>query len=149
MDALVIGPAGGLADAVASVLRRQAGAVLQAIPADASDAARVTWLLDEAGDPGLVVVIDAPPYATAHELLPLTKAEVVLVAEQRTAVARPGAPARRTYTPRSEPGLTVVPLGRAGRRWFHLGGRRKEPLSAVRAASIVIRSCGAAGASCR
>jgi hypothetical protein len=123
--------------------------VLQAIPADVSDAARTRWLLDEAGDPGLVVVIDSPPYATVHGLLPHTDADVVLAAEQRAAVAHPGGVARRSYTPRTEPGLTVVPFGRAGRRWLHLGARRQEPLSAARAASVLLRCGAAAGASSR
>jgi hypothetical protein len=149
MDALVIGSQGGLADAVVRALRHQALGVLQAIPADVADAARTRWLLDEAGNPSLVVVIDTPPYATAHELLAHTTAEIVLVAEQRAAIGHPGGVARRSYTPRDEPGLTVVPFGRAGRRWFHLGARRQEPLTAARAASIVLRSGGAAGVSCR
>ena len=146
MDALVIGPPGGLADAVASALRKQAATVLQAIPADVSDAARTRWLLDEAGDPTLVVVIDSPPYAAVHQLLGQTGAAVVLGAEQRASVAGAAGLVRRSYTPRSEPGLEVVQFGRAGRRWFHLGARRQEPLSAARAASILLRSGGAAGA---
>jgi hypothetical protein len=149
MDALVIGPSCGLADAVARGLRRSGKSVLRAIAADASDRERATWLLDEAGRPPLVILFDEAPYATLHELLPLTRAQVVLVAEQRAAVARPGALPARSLVPRDEPGLTVVPLGRAGRRWFAPGARRNEPMGAERAAALVLRSCAAAAASCR
>ncbi len=149
MDALVIGPTGGLADALARGLRRRGMSVLRAIAADASDRERATWLLDEAGRPPLVMLVDEPPYATVHELLALTHAEVVLVAEQRAAVARPGALPARSLVPRDEPGLTVVRLGRAGRRWFAPGVRRSEPMSAERAAALVLRACAAEAASCR
>jgi hypothetical protein len=148
MDALVIGSSNGLADAVARGLRRRGRSALRAIAADVSDRERASWLLDEAGRPPLVVVFDAAPYPVAHELLGLTSAHVVLVAEQRAAVARPGAPAARSIVPRDEPGLTVVRLGRAGRRWFELAGRH-EPMGAERAAAVVLRACGAATASCR
>jgi hypothetical protein len=149
MDALVIGPPQGLAAALARALRRRGETVLQAIPADAGDGERAGWLLDEAGRPGLAIVVESAPYAVVHELIALTDAEIVLVAEQRAAAARPGAVARRSATPRDEPGLTVVPLGRAGRRWLALGPGRHEPMGAERAAALVLRSCGARAASCR
>jgi len=149
MDALVIGPSNGLADAVVRGLGRRGMSALRAIPADASDDERARWLLDEAGDPPLIVVLDQAPYAIAHRLLALTRARVVLVAEQRAAVARPGALPRRALIPREETGLTVVPLGRAGRRWFPLGPGRHEPMGAERAAALVLRSCGAGAASYR
>jgi hypothetical protein len=88
MDALIIGPASELAGAVAGGLRRQGRSVLQALPADASDGERIEWLLDEAGRPGLVVM-----------------------------------------------------LGRAGRRWFTVGSKRAETMSAQRAAAVVLRAC--------
>jgi hypothetical protein len=118
--------------------------VLQGIDAYVRDAERTGWLLDEAGRPELIVVVDSAPYETVHELLAATDAHVVLVAERRAAVARPGGAARRSYVPRDEAGLTVVPLGRAGRRWFQLGAGRPEPMSAERAAAAVLRACGAA-----
>ena len=149
IDALVIGPPRGLADAVARGLRRQGRAVLQAIPADVSDAERADWLLDEAGRPRQVIVFDDAPFPIVHRLLAVTHAEIVLVAEQRASVARLNGVAGRSYLPREEPGLTVVPLGRAGRRWFQLGAGRPDTLGAERAAAIVLRSCGAAGASFR
>jgi hypothetical protein len=139
MDALVIGPPHGLAGAVARGLRRKGGSVLQAIPADASGHERIGWLLDEAGRPGLIVVFDAAPYATAHELLGHTHADVVLVAEHRAASA---GVAPRSFAPWPiGRGLKVVTLGRAGRRWFTLHPRRTETLSAERAAALVLRAC--------
>ena len=150
MDALVIGPPQhGLADAVARGLRRRGRTVLQAIPTDVADRERATWLLDEAGAPSQVFVVDQAPYATTHRLMGLTDAEIVLVAELRAAVARPGGVAGRSMVPRDEPGLTVVTLGRAGRRWFGHGSGSRETLSAERAAALVLRSCGAATASFR
>ena len=148
MDALIIGPPRGLADAVARALRRRGLSVLRAIAADARDEVRASWLLDEAGRPPLVIVFDEAPYATVHELLRLTQAHVVLVAEQRASAARPGAIAARSLVPREQPGLSVVRLGRAGRRWFELHGRH-EPMGPERAAAVVLRSCGAAAASFR
>lgn len=139
MDALVIGPPRGLAPAVANGLRGQGRAVLQAIPADAIDDERTAWLLDEAGQPGLIVVVDTPPYATSHGLLAHTHADVVVVAEQRAAMA--GAPPRSFAPWPIGRGLKVVGLGRAGRRWFRLGARRAETLSAERAAALVLREC--------
>jgi len=149
MDALVIGEPHGLARAVVRGLRRQGRSVLQAIAADAADRERMTWLLDEAGGPGLIVVFDDAPYPIVHVLVGLTPAEIVLVVEQRAAVARPGGLRARSYTPRDADGLTVVTLGRAGRRWFRPGAGRTETLGAERAAADVLRSCGAAAASCR
>ncbi len=150
MDALIIGPPShGLADAVGRGLRRRGLSALRAIGADVAGRERASWLLDEAGRPPLVVLFDEPPYAVAHELVALTHAQVLLVAEQRAAAARPGALPGRSLVPRDEPGLTVVPLGRAGRRWFAPGARRHEPMGAERAAALVLRSCGAAAASCR
>jgi hypothetical protein len=139
MNALVIGPPNGLAAAVARALRRQGRSVLQAIPADVDGAERVDWLLHEAGHPALVVVFDGPPYAIAHGLLTRTSADVVLVAEQRTAAAGV-APNAATPWPIGR-GLKVVTLGRAGRRWFTLGARRSHSLSAERAAAVVVRAC--------
>jgi hypothetical protein len=150
MDALVIGGASnGLADAVARRLRRRGSTALRAIAADIADAERARWLLDEAGDPPLVVAFDHAPYASVHLLLPLTRAQIVLVAEHRAAIARPGALPARALIPRDEPGLVVVPLGRAGRRWFALGPGRHEPMGAERAAAVVLRACGAGAASYR
>jgi len=149
MDALIIGPSRGLADAVAGGLRRRGMSVLRAVAADVADSERATWLLDEAGRPPLIVVFDQPPYAIAHELVAVTRAHVVLVAEQRAAAARPGALSARSLVPRDEPGLTVVRLGRAGRRWFALGAGRHEPMGQERAAAVVLRACGAAAASFR
>jgi len=148
MDALSIGPSGGLADTVGDALRRRGLSVLRAVAADARDAESAQWLLDEAGWPPLIVVVESAPFAVAHELLALTGAHVVLVAEQRAAAARPSALPARSLLPRDEPGLTVVALGRAGRRWFELRGRH-EPMGAERAAAIVLRSCGAGAASFR
>jgi hypothetical protein len=139
MDALVIGPQNGLAAAVVRGLRRQGRAVLQAIPADVDGAERVEWLLDEADDPPLIVVFDGPPYAIAHALLACTQGDVVLVAEQRTAVTGV-APTGTAPRPIGR-GLKVVTLGRAGRRWFTLGTRRSHSLSAARAAALVVRAC--------
>ena len=66
--------------------------MLQATPADAADPARAAWLLAEAGAPARIFVVEAPPFAAARRLLPLlSRAELVLVAEQRVAVARAGA----------------------------------------------------------
>jgi len=149
MDALVIGSPSGLADAVARGFRRRGQTVLQAIPADVADRERATWLLDEAGRPRQVIVVDTAPYETVHRLMGLTHAEIVLVAELRAAVARPGGVIGRSYVPREAPGLTVVTLGRAGRRWFGLDSGGREALSAERAAALVLRSCGAAAASFR
>jgi hypothetical protein len=146
MDALIIGSTDGLADALARALRRRGMTVLRAIAADASDRERASWLLDEAGRPPLVVVVDTAPYRIAQELLALTSAHVVLVAEQRAAVARTGALRPRPLVPGDQAGLTVVALGRAGRRWFTLGGRRQEPMGPERAAAIVLRACDAAAA---
>jgi hypothetical protein len=139
MDALVIGPPSELTAAVVAALRRQGRSVLQAVPADADGDERVDWLLDEAGRPPLVVVFDEVPYATAHGLLGRAHADVVLVAEYRTGAA--GAP---TTSPSPWPigrGLKVVMLGRAGRRWFTLGPRRVQTMSAERAAAVVVRAC--------
>ena len=149
MDALVIGSPNGLADAVARGLRRRGRSVLQAIPADVADRERATWLLDEAGRPPQVIVIDQAPYEDAHRLMGLTHAEIVLVAELRAATARPGTPVGRSLVPRDQPGLTVVALGRAGRRWFELGPKAHGAMGAERAAAAVLRSCGAAAASFR
>ena len=138
MDALVIGPPRDLTAAVARALRRSGHHVLQAVPADAAGRERARWLLDEAGRPGLVVVLDEAPYTTLHELLDLTSAAFVLVAEQPS----PAVPAaRRAMIPRDADGLTVVPLGRAGRRWFTLERGRRDALSAERAAALVLRAC--------
>jgi len=139
MDALVIGPPDGLAAAVARGLRRQGRSVLQAIPADVDGAERVEWLLDEADRPPLIVVFDGPPYTIAHALLACTHGDVVLVAEQRTAVAGI-APSAALPWPIGR-GLKVVTLGRAGRRWFTLGARRSQSLSAERAAALIVRAC--------
>ena len=139
MDALVIGSHDGLAGAVTSGLRRQGREVLQAIPADADGPERIEWLLDEAGRPPVIVVFDAAPYATSHQLLMRTHADIVLVAEQ--SVAAPGAPPRSPAPWPIGRGLKVVTLGRSGRRWFTLGGRRSHALSAERAAALVVRAC--------
>jgi hypothetical protein len=139
MDALVIGPSNDFAAAIARGLRRQGRTVLQAIHADADTPERLDWLLDEAGRPPLVVMFDEPPYEATHALLTHTHADVVLVAEHRAAVA--GA---STSSPSPWPigrGLKVVMLGRAGRRWFTLGPRRMDMLSAERAAAVVVRAC--------
>ena len=138
MDALVIGPPRELTAAVTRSLRRTGRSVLQAVPADADGRDRARWLLDEADRPPLIVVLDEAPYGTLHELLGLTTAEIVLVAEQRAPAA--GA-ARRAVVPRDAEDFTVVPLGRAGRRWFTLGPGRRETLSAERAAALVVRAC--------
>jgi hypothetical protein len=143
MDALIIGPAGGIADALARRLARDGITSLRAITADAADAERATWLLDEAGRPPLVVIVEGAPYPVTHELLALSSANVVLVAEQRAAAARPGALRSRTLLPQDGPGLTVVPLGRAGRRWFAIGAAcRHQPMAAERAAAHVLVSAG-------
>jgi hypothetical protein len=139
MDALVIGPHNGLAGAVARGLRRQGRSVLQAIPADVDGPERLEWLLDEAGHPPLIVVFDGPPYALAHALLAHSPADVVLVAEQRAAIA--GAAASSPAPWPIGRGLKVVTLGRAGRRWFALGARGSHTLSAERAAALVVRAC--------
>jgi hypothetical protein len=149
MDALVIGQPDGLARVIAGALRRRGRDVLQAIPADVAGRERATWLLTEAGWPPLVLIVESAPFATVHELLAVTHAEIVLVAEQRTPTARAGAVPARYWMPRDAPGLTVVPFGRAGRRWFVLGPGRHEPMGAERAAAVVLRSCAAAAASCR
>jgi hypothetical protein len=148
MDALVIGPAAGLTGPVADRLRRRGMSVLRAVPADLAGADRIDWLLDEAGRPGLIILFDSAPYATAHELLGHTRADIVLVVEHRAPVA--GAEPERSYAPWPiGRGLRVVTLGRAGRRWFRLGAGRKETLSAERAAADVLRSCDVAAVSCR
>jgi hypothetical protein len=139
MDALVIGPAHGLTAAVARGLRRQGRRVLQALPADASDPDRIDWLLEEAGGPDVIVVVDDAPYATAHELLHQTHADVVLVAEHRAAA--PGAASPSVAPWPIGRGLKVVMLGRAGRRWFTLGAKRTQSMSAERAAALVVRAC--------
>jgi len=149
MDALIIGSSHGLADAVGAALRRRGLSVLRAIAADARDGESAQWLLNEAGRPPLIVVVESAPYASVHELMWLTSAEIVLVAEQHAPMTRPSALPRRRMTPRAQPGLTVVPLGRSGRRWFPLGPGRSEPMGAERAAAVVLRSCGAEAASCR
>ena len=149
MNALVIGRPHDLAGAVAHRLRRRGATVLQAIASDVASAERVRWLLDEAGDPELIVVFDDAPYGIVQTLLAHTRAEVLLVAEKRAALAQAGAVRIRSFTPRDGDGLTVVELGRAGRRWFRIGAARTEPLGAERAAAEVLRSCGAAAASSR
>ena len=141
MDALVIGSSRELAGAVADALRRRGHSALQAIPADVAGPERTDWLLDEAGRPPLVVVVDEPPYATAHALLARTDAHVVLVAEHRAPIAGSGAVPRSYAAQPLGRGLAVVTLGRTGRRWFRLGGRRNETLSADRAAALVLRAC--------
>jgi hypothetical protein len=141
MDALVIGSSRGLANAVAHALRRRGRSVLQAIPADVAGPERIDWLLDEAGRPPLVVIVDEPPYTTAHELLGQTDAHIVLVAEHRAPIAGKSA-VPRSYTPvPMGRGLAVVTLGRTGRRWFPLGGGRTETLGPSRAAALVLRAC--------
>ena len=150
MDALVIGPPDALADAVARALRRSGMTALRALAADARDRERATWLLDEAGHPPLVVVLESAPFAVAHELLALTGAHVVLVAEQRATVARAGAPRSRSLLPRDEPGLTrraARPRGAALVRARTAGARSRS--GAERAAALVLRACGAEAASCR
>ncbi len=59
MDALIIGPPDALADAIARSLRRSGMTALRALAADARDHERATWLLDEAGHPPLVVVLES------------------------------------------------------------------------------------------
>jgi hypothetical protein len=87
------------------------------------------------------VVVDVAPYASAHEPLGQTPGDMVLVAEQRAPVAALSA-LPRTYAPVPiGRGLSVVTLGRTGRRWFALGGRRTETLSADRAAALVLQAC--------
>jgi hypothetical protein len=148
MDALVIGPSAGLSGTVADGLRRRGLSVLQAVPADVAGAERIDWLLDEADRPGLIILFEAAPYVTAHELLGHTRADIVLVAEHGAPIA--GAQPERSYAPWPiGRGLKVVTLGRAGRRWFRLGAGRTDTLSAERAAADVLRSCDAAAASCR
>ena len=66
-------------------------------------------------------MFDDAPYGVVHALLAHTRAEILLVAEQRAALAQPGAVRIRSCTPRDGDGLTVVELGRAGRRWFRIG----------------------------
>ena len=149
MDALIIGGSGGIADAVARRLAREGFTALRAIAADAADPERAAWLLDEADGPPLVVVVESAPYLVTHQLLSLSSGLIVLVAEQRAPSARGAALRSRSLLPHEQPGLVVVPLGRAGRRWFAIGGRRDEPMGAERAAAAVLRSCGAAAASCR
>jgi hypothetical protein len=147
MAALVIGPPHALTGAIARRLRGPGESVLQAVPADAAGAERAGWLLEEAGDPGLVIVVESAPYATLHELIGRTGARIVLVAEHRAAAA--GAAPGRAWAPRDGEGLAVVALGRAGRRWFPLAGPRRDAMGAERAAALVLRACGAAAASSR
>ena len=149
MNALVIGPQDGLAGAVARRLRRHGTRVLQAIAADAADPERAGWLLDEAGHPELVIVVESAPYATLDVLLATARAEIVLVAEQRTAAVGARPAAARAWMPRDMDGLTVVPLGRSGRRWHRLEGARPEPMGGERAAALVLSACDAASASSR
>jgi hypothetical protein len=137
MDALIIGPSGGIADAIARRLARDGITSLRAIASDAADTERASWLLDEAGRPMLIVIVERAPHPVAHELLALSSALIVLVAEQRAPAARPGAIRSRSLLPRDQPGLAVVPLGRAGRRWFPPGG---APMSAERTAAHVLKS---------
>jgi hypothetical protein len=145
MDALIIGPSGGVADAVARRLARDGMTSLRAIAADAAGPERAAWLLDEAGRPPLIVIVERAPYPVAHELLALSSAWIVLVAEQRAPAARPGALRSRSLLPRDQAGLVVVPLGRAGRRWFAIDGARShEPMGAERAAAHVLTSAGVA-----
>jgi len=147
MDALVIGPPDGLAGAVADRMRRHGATVLQAIPADADDRERAVWLLEEAGHPPLVVVVETAPYRVLDTMLGLVPGELLLVAELRTAAV--GAkPAGRAWLPQEADGLAVVPLGRAGRRWHTLDGRA-EPLGGERAAAHVLSAAGAGAASSR
>jgi hypothetical protein len=145
MDALVIGPPGSLATAVAGMLRRRGQRVLQAAPADLEGDARTAWLLGEAGDPPLVVVCDAPPYAVAADLVGRGRA-VLVVDERRMSAARPdGRPARTSAgralvrAARAAGGeARVVRLGRAGGRWVEL--RPGAPaMGGDRAAAAVLR----------
>jgi hypothetical protein len=149
MDALVIGPPDGLAGAVVRRLRRHGARVLQAIAADAADAERAGWLLEEAGSPELVIVVESAPYATLDILLRKARAEIVLVAEHRTSAVGARPAAARAWMPRDMEGLTVVPLGRSGRRWHRLDGPRSEAMGGERAAALVLSACGAAAASSR
>jgi hypothetical protein len=148
MDALVIGPPDGLAGAVATRMRRQGARVLQALPADAADRERAAWLLEEAGHPSSVVLIETAPYRVLDVLLGLVPGELLLVAELRTAAV--GArPAGRAWLPQAGDGLAVVALGRSGRRWHTLDGRRAVALGGERAAAHVLSAAGAAAASFR
>ena len=148
MDALVIGPPDGLAGAVADRMRRHGATVLQALPADAADRERAVWLLEEAGHPALVVVVETAPYRVLDAVLALAPGELLLVAELRTAAvgAKPTAGA---WMPQESDGLVVVPLGRSGRRWHQLGAGRAEPLGGERAAAHVLSAAGAGAASSR
>jgi hypothetical protein len=141
MDALVIGPAQGLAGCVTRALRRKGRAVLHAIPSDADGDERIDWLLGEAGRPRLVVVFDGAPYAIAHALLGHTQADVVLVDEHRAAIAAARAVPRSYAAAPIGRGLEVVTLIRSGRRWCHVGASPAETLSAERAAAVVVRAC--------
>ena len=141
MDALVIGPPDGLAGAVVRRLRRHGAQVLQAIPADAADRERAAWLLEEAGSPALVVLVETAPYRALDALLGPVSGELLLVAELRTPAV--GAP------PQEKDGLAVVTLGRSGRRWHTLDERRAEPLGGERAAALVLSASGAGAASSR
>jgi NAD(P)-dependent dehydrogenase (short-subunit alcohol dehydrogenase family) len=149
MDALVIGPPDGLAGAVVRRLRRHGAQVLQAIPADAADRERAAWLLEEAGSPDLVVLVETAPYQALDALLGYVPGELLLVAELRTAAV--GAPPAdsRTWLPQEKDGLAVVTLGRSGRRWHTLDERRAEPLGSERAAALVLSASGAGAASSR
>ena len=102
-------------------------------------------------------VVEPPPFAAARRLLPLCRgAELVLVAEQRVAVARAGAARGRSLAQRAlrrealghRVRVAIVSLGRAGRRWVVLGGR-DEPLGADGAAALALRACSARAASAR
>ena len=152
MDALVIGKPGGLTTAVVRAMRRRWMDVLQATPADADDPERVNFLLDEAGEPPLVVVFDTAPYPVARELV--GRAAVVVVDERRVAAAVPGAVHERAHAQRALFGrtggrpLTVMTMSRAGGRWLE-GGGRHGAVGPERAAAAVLRACDAAAASCR
>jgi hypothetical protein len=147
MDALVIGPPSGLAAAVAGALRRRGRDVLEATPADATDAERAAWLLAEAGEPPLVVVCEAAPYATAQRLLGAGRSVVAVDERRLPAATADGRPARgpegralARAARRSGGAGRAVRLGRAGRRWVEPGVRRPS-LSAEGAAALVLRSC--------
>jgi len=152
MDALVIGKPGGLATAVVRAMRRRWMDVLQATPADADGAERVDFLLEEAGEPPLVVVFDCAPYPIARGLA--GRAAVVVVDERRVAAAVPSAVHERAHAQRSLYGRTggrpldVVTMSRAGGRWIE-GRGRHGAVGPERAAAAVLRACDAAAASCR
>jgi hypothetical protein len=129
MDALVIGKPGGLTTAVVRAMRRRWMDVLQATPADADDAERVNFLLDEAGEPPLVVVFDTAPYPVARELV--GRAAVVVVDERRVAAAVPGAVHERAHAQLAlfgrkggQPGRPALARGRRTPRRRRPGTRR-------------------------